>query len=180
MTDERLLRQLQARQQDALEDLMEKYRRYVYTVIANVLGSSGTHADAEELTSDTFYSVWSHADTIKPGKLKAYLAVTARNKAKSFLRSSRPLPMDLDTIELPDDGNSLEDTVMQADLQRRIQKALHKMRPKDREIFLRHYYYLQTSEQIALVMGIPSSTVRTRLARGRKILKEILSKEELP
>jgi RNA polymerase sigma-70 factor (ECF subfamily) len=88
--------------------------------------------------------------------------------------------MDLDTIELPDDGNSLEDTIMQAELQRLIQKALRKMRPKDREIFLRHYYYLQTSEQIALIMGIPSSTVRTRLARGRKILKEILSKEELP
>ena len=53
------------------------------------------------------------------------------------------------------------------------------MRPKDREIFLRYYYYLQTTDQIAETMGIPPSTVRSRLSRGRKTLKETLSKEVL-
>ena len=68
---------------------------------------------------------------------------------------------------------------MREDTARRVRKAIHKMRPKDREIFLRYYYYLQTTDQIAQAMSMPGSTVRSRLSRGRKILKEILSKEVL-
>lgn len=179
MTDEQLLRRLKVRQEGALEDLMDKYRRFVAVTITNVLGSAGQPPDVEELTSDTFYAVWDHADAIHSGKLKAYLSTTARNKAKSFLRQRRELPMDIDTIELPDTGLSLEETIMQEDMARRVKKAIHKMRPKDREIFLRYYYYLQTTDQIAATMDIPASTVRSRLSRGRKILKEKLSEEVL-
>ncbi len=177
MTDEQILRRMQAGQQEALEVLMEKYRRYVFLVIANMLGSAGSAADAEELTADAFYAVWSHAGAIQSGKLKAYLGITARNKAKSFLRGRREIPMDLDTVELPDGGNSVEDGLMQKELAALLKRAIHRMRPKDREIFLRYYYYLQTSDQIAASMGMPASTVRSRLVRGRKILKKILSKE---
>jgi RNA polymerase sigma-70 factor (ECF subfamily) len=176
MTDERILRRLKNRDQEALETLMQKYHRYVYTIIANVLGRSGTAADAEELTQDTFYALWDHAAGIGSGKLKAYLATTARNRAKSHLRSQRELPMDLDTVEIPD-SNSLEDQVMQEELRRRVQQAIGRMRPKDREIFLRYYYYLETTDEIAQKMHLSGSAVRSRLTRGRKTLKTILSKE---
>jgi RNA polymerase sigma-70 factor (ECF subfamily) len=51
------------------------------------------------------------------------------------------------------------------------------MRPKDREIFLRYYYYLETTDEIAQKMHLSGSAVRSRLTRGRKTLKTILSKE---
>ena len=51
------------------------------------------------------------------------------------------------------------------------------MRPKDREIFLRYYYCLQTAEEIAAALHMPSSTVRSRLVRGRKALAKVLGKE---
>lgn len=172
-----MLRHLQSGQPEALEALMAKYRRYVYTIIANILGSAGRPPDVEELTADTFYAVWRHANAIHSGKLKAYLCTTARNTAKTFLRKDRELPMDLDSIELPDDGDSLDETLMQQELATRVRRAIHKMRPKDREIFLRYYYYLQTAEQIALHMSMPAGTVRSRLSRGRKILKTMLEKE---
>ena len=91
-SDNTLLRDMQAGRSSALDQLMEKYAGYVYTVIANVITSSGTAADAEELCSDTFLAVWNHAAAISPGKLKPYLAATARNKAKSFLRKSGSCP----------------------------------------------------------------------------------------
>ncbi len=174
MTDEQVLQQLQTGEQDALAALMDNYHRYVLTIVANVMGRAGTEADAEELVQDVFYALWSHVDDIRPGKTKAYLAVSARNAAVSFLRSRRELPMDLDEIDLPDDGDSLDDQLIQAERNQMLKKALHKMRPKDREIFLRYYYYMQTSEQIAETMHIPAGTVRSRLVRGRKILKKLL------
>lgn len=177
-SDAQLLRRMQLGDDKALSQLMDRYGGYVYRVIANVLLQAGTASDAEELTSDTFYAVWSHADTISPRNLKAYLAVTARNKAKSFLRKHRELPMDLDTLPLSD-GITLEDQAMEQELKQLLHKAIDKMRPQDRDIFLRYYYYMQTTQQISQLLNIPHSTVRTRLMRGRKTLKKLLTKEGL-
>ena len=180
MNDAHLLEGLRLDEPSAMERMMDKYQVYVYTIIRNVLGSAGNQADAEELVSDTFYAVWQHRGSIQPGKLRSYLCVTARNKAKSFLRSRRELPMDLDTIDLPDGGSSLEDQVIREERARLVRRAIRRMRPKDREIFLRYYYYLQNTEQIAQKMRLPASTVRSRLARGRKLLEKLLSEEGLP
>ena len=177
-SDAQLLRRMQLGDDKALSQLMDRYGGYVYRVIANVLLQAGTASDAEELTSDTFYAVWSHADTISPRNLKAYLAVTARNKAKSFLRKHRELPMDLDTLPLSD-GITLEDQAMEQELKQLLYKAIDKMRPQDRDIFLRYYYYMQTTQQISQLLNIPHSTVRTRLMRGLKTLKKLLTKEGL-
>lgn len=179
MTDEQLLRKLQARQPEAMEALMGKYHRYVHSIIGGILGASGGAEDVEELIQDTFYAVWSHADNVT-GKLRTYLSATARNRAKSFLRGRRELPMDLDTIEIPDPGSSLEDAAQQAELSRCLQRAISRMRSRDREIFLRYYYHFQTAEEISQAMDIPAGTIYSRLARGRKILKKALTKEELP
>lgn len=179
MTDELLLRKLRAGQPEALEAFMEKYDRYAYTVIANILGTAGGTEDIEELVQDTFYSVWHHADAIN-GKLRNYLSATARNKAKSFLRGRRELPMDLDTIDIPAPGGSLEEAALQDELSRCLQRAIRKMRPRDRDIFLLYYYQFWTAEEIAEQLHIAVGTVYSRLARGRRTLKKTLSKEELP
>ena len=160
-SDAQLLRRMQLGDDKALGLLMERYAGYVYRVIANVLLQSGTASDS-----------------ISSRNLKAYLAVTARNKAKSFLRKKRELPMDLDTMPLSD-GISLEDRAMEQELKLLLYKAIEKMRPQDRDIFLRYYYYMQTTSQISQLLNIPHSTVRTRLMRGRKTLKKLLTKEGL-
>lgn len=178
MTDEQLLRGMQAQQPEAMEALMKKYHRYIQTVIANILSGYGKPEDTEELVQDAFYSVWTHAEAISGGKLRAYLRTTARNKAKSWLRGRRELPMALDTIEIPDPDGSLEDAAEQEELAGVLQRAIGRMRPKDREIFLRYYYYLQTAAEIAEQMDMSLNTVLSRLMRGRKQLKKTLSKED--
>ena len=176
MTDEKILRGLRQQDPDALQAMMEQYDRYLYAIVAGILGKCGTHEDIQELVQDTFYAVWNHADAIH-GKLKPYLCTTARNRAKTLLRSKKPLPMSLDLVELPDPMGNLEDAAMQRELEQLIQQTLGRMRPKDREIFLRYYYCLQTAEEIAAALHMPSSTVRSRLVRGRKALAKALGKE---
>jgi RNA polymerase sigma-70 factor (ECF subfamily) len=58
-----------------------------------------------------------------------------------------------------------------------VRQAVLELPQPDREIFLRYYYYLQTSSQIAEAMGMEDSTVRGRLMRGRNHLKQMLLKE---
>lgn len=180
MTEDFLLKRLQTGDEDALILLADRYRPYVAEVIRMVLGSRGTEADLEELCNDTFYALWTHGKVVRPGKLKAYLGVTARNKAKSLLRQTRVLPMDLDTIEIPDEAASPEDLAIRKELARKVRQAVDSLRPKDREIFLRYYYYFQDTQTIADQMGIPPATVRSRLQRGRDHLKKRLEQEVRP
>lgn len=177
MTDARLLLNLQKCSPEALTALMEKYESYVYTVISNTIGNAGTPQDIEELVQDSFYAVWTHSESICVN-LKAYLRTTARNKAKTWLRGKKELPMSLDFIDIPYDGD-LEDKAIQADISRILQQAIAQMKSKDREIFLRYYFYLQTTTEISEEMGLPVGTISSRLSRGRNSLKKKLRKEIL-
>ena len=180
MDNERTAEQMQDQQQEAFKEIAKKYYRYAYIVIANVLGRAGTKEDAEELVQDTLYSLWSHAYVLQSKHLKSYICVTARNKAKNWLRSCQRIPIEPAIIEIPDPEGSLEDAAIRKELAHNLRNAIRRMAPKDREIFLRHYYYLQTAEEISQRMGIPRSTVLSRLNRGRKSLQKTLNKEGLP
>lgn len=180
MTDEQALRLLQKQDTQALHWMITRYHRYVSAVICMVLGAGCRTQDAEELAADVFYSVFSHAAGISPGKLRAYLGATARNKAKAFLRRQQPLQADLDELTLPDTADSPESDLLRRERQQRIRQALEQLSPNDREIFLRYYYYLQSAPQIAQAMGLTHGAVRTRLSRGRAALKTYLSQEDFP
>lgn len=75
-------------------------------------------------------------------------------------------------LELPDDS-SFERLERQEQSQI-LRKALDSLEPRDREIFLRHYYFAQTVSHISREMKMPEATVKTRLRRGRMKLKEYL------
>ena len=48
------------------------------------------------------------------------------------------------------------------------------MEPPDRDIFLRKYYLLQSSREIAAALGLSVANVNTRLSRGRERLRRQL------
>ena len=168
------LRALKQGDEAALEWMIDRYAAYVGAIIYNIIGSFMTVSDVEEVASDVFLALWSNAEKVRPGKVKAYLSGIARNKAKEKTREmGYELPLE-------DDAVMISDVDVARDFEEREQAALIRRavlalpRP-DREIFLRHYYYCQSVSQIAGEMGINPSTVKTKLRRGREKLKEIMS-----
>lgn len=178
MTEEKMLSRLKRGKTDALEALIDQYNGYVSSIITCILGSLGTQQDVEELVSDVFFAIWNHADALTPGKVKAYIGAAARNRARSFLRSHRDMPMDLDDLPLsgPDDTES---SLLKKEQQLLLRQAILEMPPPDREIFLRYYYYFQTTVDIARAMDMAPGTVRTHLMRGRNKLKAKLTQEDV-
>ena len=55
-----------------------------------------------------------------------------------------------------------------------LRRAIDAMPSEDRTLFIRVYYLEQTVEEIAAVTGQNASTLRVRLHRGRKKLKQFL------
>ena len=173
MDEKSALRALKQKDETALAWMIDRYSAYVSTVIFNIIGSFMTVSDIEEVASDVFLTLWSSAEKISPGQVKAYLSGIARNKAKE---KTREMGHDL---PLCDDIVIVSDVDLERDFTAReqasfVRQAVLAMRQPDREIFLRHYYYCQTVAQISEEMGINASTVKTKLRRGREKLKEIL------
>lgn len=86
MQERILIRRLKQHQPQALEELIETYSPYVGTIVRNIIGKYLSESDVEELTADVFLAVWEHTDQLKAGKLTAYLAAIARNRARKRLQ----------------------------------------------------------------------------------------------
>ena len=178
MEEAEMLQKIIRRRPRALEQVIDQYGAYVATVVGNVLGGAGTREDVEELAADVFFSLWEHAQTVMPGKLKPWLGAVSRNRARDFLRKVKPvLPMEEDVLTIPTD--SPEQHALAAAQRRELLDAVEAMPEPDREIFLRYYYLYETMEAIALRMGLPLGTIKSKLHRGRKILRDRLTEQEV-
>ena len=179
MREETTLQKLRARDPAGLEALMDRYLPYVSAVVWNILRGCMSPEDCEETASDVFLAAWEQADDLRPGRVKAWLGAVARHKAKNKLRQrGQTLPLEEDALDIPgpsDPAGALERSEERA----LVRRAVFSLPEPDREIFLRHYYYAQSVKEIAALLSLNESTVKTRLRRGRIKLKELLTKEEL-
>ena len=158
-----------------LEALMDRYTPYLSAIAARVL--PGRPQDWEELTADVFLAAWENRRKLQPEKVKGWLAVAMRNRCINRLRALREeeLPLEEDWLALePDRRPGPAEAVEQAERAELIRALLNGLPPQDRAIFLRHYYYGQTAADIGAALAMPPSTVKVRLHRGRRKLKELL------
>ena len=170
----KLLDELRAGKPAALEQAIRTYSPCVAAVIACQLGSFGTQADVEELTSDVFFALWQWRNRLKTDNLRGWLSVTARNKARDWLRKQKLVTTELeDWLVLPDD--QLQRLLEEQERNAIVRKALDSLDGETRELFLRHYFYGQSTADLAEELEMNRSTIKNRLARGRKKLKEILT-----
>ena len=173
MTEEKALALLKNRDPEGLDWFIRRYTPYVSTVIWNIIGRCMTVQDGEELCSDVFLALWHNGDRPRPGKIRSYLGAIARHKALNKLRERGvELGTEEDIIALTAEGP--EHIAEKRELARLVKEAVESLDWPDREIFLRFYYYCQTTADIAAEMDLGHAVVRKRLERGREKLKRYL------
>lgn len=173
MRESRLITLLQLQKPEGLQALISTYQAYVSIIIRNITRSSLSEQDVEELTADTFFAVWQTTDKLQAGKVRAYLAAIARNKAKSRLRSlSETIPLEEEAILL--ETADLEQEVEHTLLSEALQDTITTLSATDRDVLIRYYYYYQRIPEIAEELQLSVSAVKVRLHRARKKLKQLL------
>ena len=175
MIDEnRLLHRLQEGREDALETAIQRYTPYLSAVIYRTAGGMLPREDVEEITADVFVSLWRHAGQIdlQRGSVRSYLAGAARNLARDRLRQQT------DTVSLEEMDTEVEDSSVSRMQEELLWETVAALGEEDLEIFVRFYRYGETLKEIAGAMDRKLSTVKTRLSRGKKKLKQILTEEE--
>lgn len=172
--DQELAARAQAGDLTAYETLVTRYQRLVY----RVLWSRGTPADdIEELAQDTFVRAWerlSTYDTQLP--FKAWLVRVATNLSVDRYRAQmrRPAP-----VELPEDldsashrpGDDPAATAVERERQARLYAELRGLPDAYREALVLRFIEDLSYNEIAATLGIPLGSVKTRIFRGRELLK---------
>ena len=148
-SEEILIERLKNQEERALEELVEIYEAEVFRVVRQISKHLLPEEDVQEIANDTFYQLWRHAANldIRKGSLGAYLVTSARNLTKNRLRTYKGSVFqvqDYDVVEMPD----LFEKAEQEERQRFVQEALNRLSKEEKEIFIRYYYFYQTTEEI--------------------------------
>lgn len=180
MEDKRIIALLWERAEQAILELAAKFGRRLHATAMNILGN---HEDAEESVNDTYLAVWNAVPPKQPDPLAGFIYKIGRNLALKKLRHNTAqrrngtYDLSLDELALCIPGPALEDTVEARELGRAIDAFLDTISWENRCIFLRRYWFGDSSQTIAAAYGIKPGTVDVRLSRIRSQLKEYLIRE---
>jgi RNA polymerase sigma-70 factor (ECF subfamily) len=167
MTDEELVLAFLAGNRPAFDELFERYRQPIWAFFRRRVTDP---ADAEELAQETFLAVLNAARRYEPrASFRSYLFGIAFN----LLSASRRKRSRLGEVSSPD-ANEVPAAATDPAAVLWVRQALSALDPKDREIVMLREYDALDYTEIALVIGVPVNTVRSRLFRARLALREKL------
>lgn len=167
----------------AFQEFVERYKKKIYFLAYDLMGD---HHDAEDISQEVFIKVFRSLKNFRRNsKMSSWLYQITVNASIDALRKKSVKPQealeDLEKVEaqasLLGSGLHVENPARSAEaslIQEHISRALQKVSPKERTIFvMRHFNDLDTKE-IAEILKVSQGTVKSFLFRAiRKLRKEL-------
>ncbi|MEQ8396646.1 RNA polymerase sigma factor [Thalassobaculum sp.] len=146
---------------------VHQLRRYARLLCGNAV-------DADDLVQTTLEKAVRHTHRFREGRdLRVWLFAILHNTFKSAIRENRSR-RDRETLWFESGAGSVSGgQEISAELSR-VLAAIDDLPPQQREVLLLVSVEGFSTEEIAYTMDIPVGTVRSRLARGRELLRRTL------
>ncbi len=181
MDDQKIIELYFARDEEALRKSEEKYGKYCKAIAKNILSSD---EDAEEIFNDTLLGAWNSIPPEKPRSLKVYLGTLARNlsfdryrKMTAEKRGGCEISLCIEEAEeFLADTVSVGDEYEKREFSKFLNGFLHSLPNRECDIFVRRYFYCDSTADIAKRFALKEPNVLVILSRTRKKLKEALKK----
>jgi RNA polymerase sigma factor (sigma-70 family) len=163
------------------EELFRRHFVAVYRFFAKNLRASGRAADAEDLTQRSFEACVTGRDRVQ-GDFRGYLFGVARRQLfvefkQRHARGETVTPTD---AGIRDVHTSPSGAVARLDEQKIFLVALEGLPSEFRTVIERFYWEEQPINAIAQELGIALGTVKSRLFRGKALLRERLAELRAP
>ena len=172
-SDEDLVRAIAGGDRNAMQVLYARHNVRVYRFVLRFTNDTSL---AEDLVSEVFIDAWRRADGFKErSQVSTWLLAIARYKALSALRRRSDEQLGEHTAAAIEDPADDPETF--ADLQDRsaiVQKCLMQLSAIHREVIDLVYYHDKSVEEVARIVGVPASTVKTRMFYARQRLGTLL------
>ena len=146
---------------------VNKYRTQLYAIAFTILKNE---TDTEDAVCNAILKAYEHLDELKePGKFKAWLITITRNEALQIIRKRLSLP-----------GNEKVEALLGAsyDNHDELWDVVQNLKEEYRIVIVLYYYGELSIKEIEEVLNIPIGTVKSRMNRGREMLKELLEKKK--
>jgi len=170
------------------QDMMTQTRRRAYTMALQLTRNS---ADAEDLMQETYLKAWKGFDSYLPGRpflnwllrimQRAYLDTRRRDnpirKAESLNSMISPSDGEVQELPIPDDGPAPDQELMQDELRFQIRSALAELPEVYRDAIGMCDLEGMSYSEIAEIQNTTIGTVRSRIHRGRRLLRDILVRQ---
>lgn len=176
----RLLQKAKAGDDEAFTLLVKAYQNKVFSLAYYV---TKNHHDAEDVAQEVFIKMWRALPTYRGDAPDTWIMKIAKNTCLDFIKQKKrvePLGYEIDgeSVERPipdtDVQSNPPDAAVQAEQRQQIAKAILQLSDEHREILTLRYMNGLSYEQLQEVLGVGMGTVKSRLARAKKSLQNIL------
>lgn len=156
------------------EEVARRHGRFLYTVAYRL---TGNHQDAQDLSQEVLLRVRRGLETYRPGSMEGWLSRITMNVFVDQVRRRRRRPV----IALPDDPDRVVPPASPADvalaaevLPDHLQAAISALPEDFRAAVVLCDVAGLSYQEIGEALGVPLGTVRSRIHRGRTMLREAL------
>jgi RNA polymerase sigma-70 factor, ECF subfamily len=165
------------RTDEAVADLVREHSRLVYRIAYAALRQ---HHDAEDATQETFLRVLRYRSKLaRVEDPKTWLARIAWRVAVERSKRHRTRESSIESeyaaVDLAASDPIADATIQQAQIAATLEKLMQALPEKLRQPLILSTIEEMSPREVAAVLGINESAVRSRVFRARKILKEKLS-----
>lgn len=166
--------------QQAYRTLVERYQNYVFTITMNVLKS---REEAEEAAQDVFIKVFKMLHSFEgKSKFTTWLYTIAYRTALDYKKKKK---VNVQSIDAEDSFLQVKDhltpnpekSMQQGDLQDKLKAAIRQLKPNDATLISLFYLHEKSVQEVAQIMDLTVSNVKTKLHRLRETLRKKLEQQ---
>ncbi|EST10301.1 RNA polymerase sigma factor SigW [Sporolactobacillus laevolacticus] len=178
--EKRLIKKVKKGDQQAFAELVDRYKNSVFAICFRMVGNT---QEAEDLSQEAFIRAYNHIDQYDhERKFSTWLFRIATNLSIDFLRR-RKTSVSLDAVVpgteglslntiLPDNGELPDEQMVRRENEEMVQSEIKKLPEKYRSAVVLKYIEDLSLKEISDIMDIPVGTVKTRIHRGREMLRK--------
>lgn len=167
--------------------MVDETRRRAYTM---ALQLTRNPSDAEDLLQDTLVKAWRGFDTYMPGRpflnwllrimQRAYLDTRRREnpirKAESLNSMISPTDGEVQELPIADTSRTPDEELLHEEFKERLHEALNQLPEVYRSAIMMCDFDDMSYSEIADIQNTTIGTVRSRIHRGRKLLRDMVLK----
>lgn len=174
MNEDDLIKKAKQGNMAAFQQLVEMH----YPVVEKFAYQLGNrHDEIEDITQEVFIRVYRFLDSFTKAKFSTWLYKITLNVTRDFARKRQSnlrkvfkIQQDFQHTEYPE----TEAKVIRNEEDRMLHLAIQRLDEKYRIPIVLFYFHEKKYEEIAEIMSISLSTVKTRILRGKTMLKKVL------
>ena len=174
--DVELLSAVAGGDEQALAQLYDRYRLILFGLLFRILNS---REEAEDVLQEVFLQVWRRASDFdeQRGKPFTWLVTLARNRGIDRLRSlgARDRVAQAVTREAAEEVSDAANDTLRSEQRELVTSALAQLPEEQKGPLMLAYFDGLTQSEIAVRLGAPLGTVKTRMRTGMTKLRELLS-----